>query len=177
MPRYDSPLYRLSTQTGAWNRIIDKARYYSLSPTGRRLAYVTVEVDRQNDNYTTKMNILDLQTGKLNTLIHENTLAAAHIVWSADGTRMYYSVVDGPPQSFPTQDPFGYELFEYDHASGQLTLLKAFPQSPFIYYPAGLTEDGKLIIHWWGESHHAESTEYLDLTTKQMMTLTPTSAP
>jgi len=173
------PLYRLNVQTGDWARVIDSAYYYSLSPTGRRLAYVTLDPDWQNERFIAKMNILDLHTGALKTIDHENALAAAYVIWSADGLRMYYSVVNGPPDYGWPYPPFDYQIFEFDIASGQRTLLKSYTQSLAVPYPIGFTADGKLILQLEKPPQRDLAlteyfTEYLDLTTKQIITLTST---
>jgi hypothetical protein len=182
MSVYPLPLYRVDVQTGIWAQIVDMAYYFSISPTGRRLVYGTLEVDWQNKIYIARLNILDLQTGSLITIEHENTLAAGYVVWSADGLQMYYSSVNGPPHDYSSDDPFDYQIFQVDTVSGQRSLLKSYLQSRAVPYPIGFTTDGKLILRLRkrppGDFVMAEySTEYLDLTTKQVMTLTPTSSP
>ena len=161
-----SALFRLDIESGQWSKTIEDANDYYLSSTGRRIAYVTM--------YPAQMNILDLQTGKIQSFRLQGAIAVGYVIWSEDGLTLFFSTNQGP-EDFHSGTIFNYNIYELDLLSAKLTPISYYAKSEAIVFPVGLTDDNKLILRF--EQHqpdYVESTQYNDLNTNKVITLTPT---
>ena len=147
-PNSHQVLYQMDTLTGAYDEFTPTANSFSFSPTGRRLLCITRFGDRSDAKFASiKLTFIDLRTGGMIEFWLENTLAAANVIWSDDGTRIFFVAEKGIPGFIFTymqsQSPPKNHLmiYEYNLEKGSLTLHLELPDIEGVIFPTALSED------------------------------------
>ncbi len=159
------PIYRLNTMNGDWTKVVPLQNYFSLSPTGRRLAFFNRSPGDMDTSFIS-IYTLDLRTGKITQKDLEQYPAAAHVVWAADGLKFVFTAIQ---REWDWPD-FRVSLFLMDCESEELTLLHNFEASINIYSPISWTEENIITIQSEPfEKNLKISSLWFDLNTKQFI--------